>query len=178
MGNLHDEAEAIADRYLAQIPPTYSGRFSEIAKPDTVETLLRGFTAGLKDGDCCEAAGISPDTLQRWQQQAKAHPDSAYAAFAVALKKARAAGKLAHLENIRQHSAKDWKASAWTLERTDQAQFAIQHQQQNTGLTVIVGGDSKMLFVQQAGETLSPSVEVQPLSPPVAVDMHRLSVER
>lgn len=178
MDSLQQQAAAIAGRYLAEVPAAHSGRFSEIASADVVETLLRGFASGLKNTDCCEAAGITTDTLVNWQKRGIAEPGSAFSAFSAALKKARAEGKLAHLDNIKQHSVKDWKASAWTLERTDQPQFAIQHQQANATFTVIVGGDSQMLFVQPPGEAVTVSVEQSRLSPQLTTDMHRLSGDR
>jgi hypothetical protein len=119
--------EAIASQYLASMDPSYVGRFSELAKPDVVATLLQGFSAGLKPADCCEAAGIHPQTLVRWQARAAEAPESAYAAFVLALKSARAHGKLALLNRIKEAAEKPqfWTAAAWTLERTDPEQFAL-----------------------------------------------------
>lgn len=168
MDNLHAAAEDIANQYLASIPPTYDGRYSEIAKPDVVETLLKGFSAGLKPADCCEAAGIHPVTLTRWQAKAEAAPDSAYASFVTALKKARAAGKLALLEKIAKAGEKPqfWAANAWTLERTDPEQFALRKDNADTPKVIVqIGagaGDVKVGVLVQADNGASPqALDVQ-----------------
>jgi hypothetical protein len=116
-------AQAIADQYVSELPADYCSRHSAIADYDVLETLFRAVSAGLNQRDSCAAAGIHPTTFQRWMNAAEDEPTSAYAALAADLKAARAAGKLAHLENIKKHSAKEWTASAWTLERTDPEQF-------------------------------------------------------
>lgn len=120
-------AEAIADTYLAQLPPDYASRYSAIADPDTLQTLFRGFNSGLKVEDCCLAAGISPRTFRRWTDLAEADPNSAYGLFDKALKAQRAAGKNRLLERIARAGNKDqhWTANAWLLERTDPEQFAL-----------------------------------------------------
>lgn len=116
-------AEAISEQYHRSLPVDWVGRHSALAKPDVIETLFRATSAGLNQTDSCAAAGITPRTFQHWREYADAEPDGAHAQFFADLKAARAAGKLAHLENIKKHSAKEWTASAWTLERTDPEQF-------------------------------------------------------
>jgi hypothetical protein len=116
-------ATAIAEQYRSELPADYIGKHAALAQSDVLETLFRAVSAGLNQRDSCAAAGISPDTFQRWMKMADAEPDGAHAVLAADLKAARAAGKLAHLENIKKHSAKEWTASAWTLERTDPEQF-------------------------------------------------------
>lgn len=120
---LAERAESIRRQYLDGLPPDYLGRHSAIADTDTVQMLFRAVSAGLNQRDSCQAAGIAPDTFQTWMARAERNPDGPFAALSADLKACRAAGKLAHLENIRKHSQKEWTASAWTLERTDPEQF-------------------------------------------------------
>jgi hypothetical protein len=121
--SLAARAAAIAEQYHRELPADYVGRHAAIADKSTIETLFRAVSAGLNQRDSCAAAGISPRTFQHWQERAESEPDSAFSALFADLKAAKAAGKLAHLENIKKHSAKEWTASAWTLERTDPEQF-------------------------------------------------------
>jgi hypothetical protein len=140
MPSLQDQAEAIANQYLAGIPPTYDGRYSEIAEPAVVQTLLKAFSSGLKPEKAALAAGLHPRTVQRWMERAEAEPDSAFASFATALKSAREQGMLRRLEKIEEHGnsdAKQWTALAWINERTDPESFALRKEESN-GPRVVV----------------------------------------
>lgn len=130
---LRRQAEDIAALY--QPPPT--GRWSEVGDESTIRTLLEAAEDGLKDSDAAAAAGINPETLRLWRQRADLQPDSAYAALFSALKEAKARGKHWHLRNIKRHSAKEWTASAWTLERTDPEQFGKREQDGNTPKVIV-----------------------------------------
>ena len=154
---LQRRAQEIAAQYEASLPADYIGRHAALASAAVLETLFRAVSAGLNQRDSCAAAGIAPDTFQRWMQRAEAEPDSAFAAFAADLKAARAAGKLAHLENIKKHSIKEWTASAWTLERTDPEQFG-KRESDSSQPKVIVQIGVKDGDVQVS---LSPSVQGQ-----------------
>lgn len=158
-------AEQIASRY---VPPA-GGGWSEIGNVQAVMMLLQASANGLKPHDACLAAGISTSTLNRWMKRAEEEPDSAYAALAQAIKEARAKGKLWHLQNIQRHALAEWTASAWTLERTDPEQFALRKDNSDTPKVVVQIGagaqDVKVGVLIQGGETLSPSVDVQTLSP-------------
>lgn len=140
MPNLAEKAEAIADQYLAQLPPDHAGRFSAIADTDTVAMLLQAFESGLNQRDSCLAAGINPRTFQRWQDEADAHPDSAHATLVALLKEQRAKGKLWHLQNIKRHALKEWEASGWTLERTDTEQFGKDKERREGPQVIVING--------------------------------------
>lgn len=132
----NQQAEAAAASIAAKYQPPETGGWSDIGDPIVLRYLLEGVALGLKTHDACLAAGISTDTLSRWLKRAEDEPNSAYAALAEAIKSAKAKGKRWHLENIQRHSITEWTASAWTLERTDQAQFALQ-KDKSDGPTVV-----------------------------------------
>lgn len=161
MPSLNEQAEAIANQYLAGIPPTYDGRYSEIAEPAVVKTLLRAFSSGMKPDKASVAAGIHPRTLSRWMARADEEPDSAFASFAIALKSAREQGMLRRLEQIEAHGnsdAKQWTALAWINERTDPESFALR-KDESAGPKVIVQigvKDSDVQVQISASESLSP----------------------
>ena len=171
---LQQQADAIAAHYLTGLPDDYTGRHSAVADPDTVAILLRAFGSGLNQRDSCAAAGISPDTFQRWMQLAVADPTSAYAAFAVALKGARAQGKLRRLEKIEKHGDKEWTALAWGLERTDPEQFALRKDSSDSPKVIVqIGagaGDVKVGVLVQ-----SPTFASEPAT--VTTDLHSLTAE-
>ena len=132
-----EEAATVARAYLDSMPTEHAGRLSGLADTATVETLLRGFRSGLKVADCCEAAGISTRTYQRWVERAEAEPDGAHGAFVAALKRARAHGKLRRLEKIERHGDREWTALAWINERTDPEQFGKRHEDASVPRVVV-----------------------------------------
>lgn len=175
--SLSEQASEIAERYIANLDPNWTGRWSALAQPDTVEVLLKGFRSGLNDRDCCLAAGIHPRTLSRWQETAEAHPESAHASFVAALKAARAEGKLKRLQRIEKASEKDqhWTAAAWLLERTDPEQFALRKDTESGPKIVVQIGvkdsDVQVQVTSDSPTALGPSPTVSPV-------IHRLSAEQ
>lgn len=135
---LQRKAHDIADQYLAAVPPTYSGRYSEIADPAVVAAIFQGIAAGLKDKHACEAAGISPRTFQTWCKRAETDPGTAYGAFFEELKAVRQQRKVRLLQRLEKAGElpQYWTANAWLLERTEQQEFALQ-KDKNDGPTVI-----------------------------------------
>ena len=62
-------------------------------------------------------AGISRTTLWAWIRKGENSTEKLYCTFVNDIKKAEVEGAMVHLGTITQASAKDWKASAWMLER-------------------------------------------------------------
>ncbi len=118
---LQETASKLARAYILSLPEDHRGRYSKLADDVTIGMLFRGAAAGLPDNDACQAAGLHPTTLQRWQQIANEDPNSINAAFSAELKSLRSNGKLAMLERIRAAADKPqhWTAGAWVLERGD-----------------------------------------------------------
>ena len=70
-----------------------------------IDHIRTGATLGV----ACSCAGVSTVQFGVWRAD---DPN-----IDVQLKEAQAEFELAHIRNIRNHAEKDWKASAWTLER-------------------------------------------------------------
>ncbi len=141
--------------------PPQQIRWSELAEPDTIQTLLDGAKAGLNHASICQAAGIHPRTLQRWSEYGEAHPDSPQGAFVSALKRAKAQGQLELLNRLKKHGEKQWLPNAWLLERTDQAQFALQHKEDSGPKVVVqIGIKDSDVSVAVSGSSLSSLTEI------------------
>lgn len=158
---LEQRAEDISSQYLDNLPPDrINGRFSGIAEPDTLVTLLKAFRSGLNIKDSCTASGITERTYQNWQNKADADPEGAHGVLFSTLKAERANGKLWHLENIKKHAEKLWVPSAWILERTDPEQFALRKDTDNSPRVVVqIGvsqGDVQVSVTGAEQGTLSP----------------------
>ena len=156
---LQRKAHDIADQYLAAIPPTYNGRYSEIADPTVIQTIFEAISAGLKDGAACQAAGIDTTTFQRWVKRAEAEPDSAFAAFAAELKVLRQQRKVRILKRLEKASEKEqyWTAGAWLLERTEPEEFALRKDDSNAPKVIVQIG----VQGQDVQVTLSPTNQGQ-----------------
>lgn len=73
------------------------------------DTILQSLRQGNTLKTAALMGGIHYDTLNEWR---KKHPD-----FSEAVEKAEAEAESLHVINIRTHSADNWQASAWWLER-------------------------------------------------------------
>lgn len=160
-------AKDIQSEYLASLPENYASRYSALASESTIAILLDAAESGLNATSSCAAAGISLRTLQRWQQDAEANPDSPQGLFVAALKHARAHGQRHLLKKIREAGEKPqfWAANAWTLERTDPEQFALRKDTDSSAPKVIV---------QIGASVADVKIAVVP-SPQLSEDIHRLS---
>lgn len=92
------------------------GRPSKFTK-DRKERIIKAIQAGCTYEMAADYAGVSRKTLWTWIQKAEQETDKNYETFLHDLKKAEIDGAITHLGNIQQASVKDWKASAWMLER-------------------------------------------------------------
>jgi hypothetical protein len=148
------KAHEIADQYLANIPPTYNGKYSEIAEPDVIAAIFKGISAGLKDVQACEAAGIDRTTLNRWLRRAEDEPDSAFSTFAYELKACRQQRKVRLLQRLEKASElpQYWTAGAWLLERTEPEEFALRKDDSQAPKVIVQIG----VQGQDVSVTLSP----------------------
>ena len=107
---------------------------------DVCEKIKEALSSGLPDKDACIIAGISDSSFYNWLQEAESLEKSIQEGkitldenndrdrlllleFLVSVKKGRASFKQFHLDNIKNKSSLDWKASAWALERRDPDNF-------------------------------------------------------
>ena len=92
------------------------GRPSKFTKARK-ERIVKAIEAGCTYEMAADYAGISRTTLWAWLRKGEDPKEKAYCTFLNAVKKAEIEGAMVHLGTITQASQKDWKASAWMLER-------------------------------------------------------------
>lgn len=83
--------------------------------PQMREEICKRLAIGLPDTVVCDAVGISPMTFYKWIRENDA--------FATMVKQARASFFEFHTANITHHAGRDWKASAWMLERRGSGRY-------------------------------------------------------
>ena len=85
----------------------------EQASPLIIRAIKKGCTYKL----AAELGGVHEATLHRWLAQGKKATHGKYADFYIKVQRARAEQAQLMLSRIEKHTLKDWKASAWMLER-------------------------------------------------------------
>jgi hypothetical protein len=89
------------------------------------DTILQTIRQGNTLKVAALMGGISYDTLNEWR---KVFPE-----FAEAVNRAEAEAEALHVVNIRTHSADQWQASAWWLERRRHSDWRKVEEQRQTG---------------------------------------------
>ena len=92
------------------------GRPSKFTK-DRKERIVQAIQAGCTYEMAADYAGITRSTLWNWLKKGEDPKQKSYCTFLDQVKKAEVEGAMVHLGTIAQASQKDWKASAWMLER-------------------------------------------------------------
>ena len=92
------------------------GRPSKFTK-DRKERIVQAIQAGCTYEMAADYAGITRSTLWNWLKKGEDPKEKTYCTFLDQVKKAEVEGAMVHLGTIAQASQKDWKASAWMLER-------------------------------------------------------------
>lgn len=92
------------------------GRPSKFTKARK-DRIILAIAAGCTYEMAADYAGISRTTLWGWLRRGEDSKHKAYCTFLNDVKKAEIEGAMVHLGTITAASAKDWKASAWMLER-------------------------------------------------------------
>ena len=85
---------------------------SEVIQNAMVEAIREGNYASTAS----EAVGIGESTHYRWMKQGEEGIEP-YRGYWEAIKKAEAQAEMSAVQNIQTHSADNWTASAWYLER-------------------------------------------------------------
>lgn len=102
---------------------------------ELIDEFLTYKENGISDKDACDMCGISESTFYGWVQDANKivngqlnMEDDALGPLKVELmegmKRARAAFKAFHIQNITKAAKKSWQASAWMLERMYPKEFS------------------------------------------------------
>lgn len=89
------------------------------------ETILQSLRQGNTLKVAALMGGIHYDTLNEWRKQ--------YSDFSEAVDRAEAEAESLHVVNIRTHSADQWQASAWWLERRRHGDWRKVEEQRQTG---------------------------------------------
>ena len=100
-----------------------------------VDEILTYKENGLSDKDICDMVGIAQQTLYRWLKDAETGVDTDNPSrpasdlelkreLSDGLKRAQAAFKAYHIQQITKASKKNWQASAWILERMFPKEFS------------------------------------------------------
>lgn len=96
--------------------PKKKGRPTKFTKPRK-ERIIKAIQAGCTYEMAADYAGISRTTLWGWLKKGEDAKNRSFATFLNEVKSAEIEGAMVHLGTITQASQKDWKASAWMLER-------------------------------------------------------------
>lgn len=91
------------------------GRKTKLTDNTTI-AVVANLKRGLSIRETCNIVGISETSFYDWRNQHADFSDIVEQAQYEAIKKHRA--------NIDQHAKRDWRASAWTLERTHPNEYA------------------------------------------------------
>lgn len=109
-------------------------RSPKISK-ELVDEFLTYKENGISDKDACDMVGINQATFYRWMQEVETGIDAnnperpasnleLKRELSTGLKRAQAAFKAYHIQNITKASKKSWQASAWILERFYPKEFS------------------------------------------------------
>ena len=92
------------------------GRPSKFTKARK-DRIIQAISAGCTYEMSADYAGITRSTLWNWLKKGEDPQQKSYCTFLDQVKRAEVEGAMVHLGTIAQASQKDWKASAWILER-------------------------------------------------------------
>lgn len=106
-----------------------------IISKELVDEILTYKENGLSDKDICDMVGIDQSTFYRWLKEAETGIDGnnpqreapdleLKKELRDGLKRAQAAFKAYHIQNITKAARKNWQASAWMLERMFPKEFS------------------------------------------------------
>lgn len=83
---------------------------------ETINVILEAIAEGLTQREASTLAGISEDTLSLWKQDSD---------FSEQIRQKQIENKRRHINIINKASERDWKASAWWLERKCKEEFSL-----------------------------------------------------
>lgn len=92
------------------------GRPTKFTK-DRKDRIVKAIAAGCTYEMAADYAGVTRSTLWNWLKRGEDPKEKAFCTFLHDIKRAEIEGAMVHLGNITEASLKDWKASAWMLER-------------------------------------------------------------
>lgn len=113
-----------------------------------VETFFTCVKMGMGNPQACAKSGLRDANFYSWiklgEQDDINMLDTPECQFYLAYKKAKSDCQMFHLQNITKASQKDWKASAWVLERVFRDDFGSQQKENaSENITIVYGGVQK-----------------------------------
>lgn len=84
--------------------------------PELQDKLCELLRVGIYADAACAIAGVAEPTFYEWLQRGESEPNSIYAKFAEAIKKATSEAEYAALRTLHE-GENGWQAKAWFLER-------------------------------------------------------------
>lgn len=100
--------------------------------PEVQKIICDALALGSPIAAACDDAGIDDSTYYDWRQRGQSEP-GIFAEFREATARARRQGRMALVADIRKAGKKDWKASAWLLERGHREHFGRVDRTEITG---------------------------------------------
>ncbi len=94
--------------------------------PEVERHIVKALRAGNFREVSARAGGVTSRSLRRWMLAGKADPESIFGKFRKAVLEAEQAAELRELRKVLSAGAKDWRASAWYLERQFPERWARQ----------------------------------------------------
>lgn len=127
--------------------------------PEFIDNLAKVVATGVTWAVAAQAVGIGESTIHHWRAQGaddiEADKDSPYRQLVEALTRAEAEAEQVLVEVIRAHSALDWRAAAFLLERRRPERWA-----KRAHLDIDVGERAKPRDVKPAGSTRETIIEI------------------
>lgn len=82
-----------------------------------IKNAVKAIGMGVTDRAAQDLLGITHDTWYTWIEKGEAQPNSIYAEFTDAIKKARAQLQADCIRRVKLAGSREWQAAAWILER-------------------------------------------------------------
>ena len=106
-----------------------------------IKKLLGFIGQGLGKSQACYASGITRQTLYRWlkigQEDSEAERDTLYCKLYEGIPTAEAECELVHLKNITEAGKRDWRASAWYIDKYLMKQRETEEEEDSDELIII-----------------------------------------
>lgn len=99
-----------------------SGRPSKLTD-EVRKRLLDAITLGMPYKQACTYAGIHYSTFRRWMDLGESASRGEFCEFCDQVREAEGKAAMALLGDVRKAGGKDWRASAWILERRYPEEF-------------------------------------------------------
>lgn len=122
-------------------PKNKVGRPSKISQ-EKIDIIVNALRTGAYIETCALHAGVDKRTIYDWLKKGNNGENELCVKFLNAVNKAMAEAELRDIRNIQMHAEKDWRASAWRLERKFPKKWGYKQQIQELGENEEIGHKS------------------------------------